>query len=258
MDVRRFRFPTLHGSFAVITILALCGACGSNGPDGVRSDTATSSDASAHGYLIGNIQAMSHAVDRRILARNLPEYLPNQEFVIDKGQPAPEADVVVLGTVTAAHGARGFYVPGDAPDADASTGTETEFEDSRAQWRVIELTVAIKDSVGSPVGQQEHVGVVVDGADHKRLVAEAAQLGDVVLVLEKPGFFKFDEKLRQVDNLGTLIGQVAPDGTLGFPALGEDGSQFMGDLTTWPAIEAEFAEEKKPITTDLTGIRDTD
>lgn len=258
MQSRSQKFRNLPSACVAVVGLSLCGACSSDSPRDADTLAGSSDTDIAPDYLIGNIRAMSDAGDRRTLARNLAEFLPNQQFVVADAQPEPDSSVVVRGEVTGAVGARGFRVPGDGPESDAASGVELDFDDPRAQWRVIDVTVAVKDSVGDAAADEEHLGIVVDGADHERLVKEAAKLGEVVVVLDEPGFYTFDRKLRQVDDLGTLVGQLDPDGAITFPALDGGGSAFMGGLTTWSALKAEFTKTKKPITTDITGARADD
>ncbi len=255
--MKSIRTTTVACAMAV----ACCAALVTSGCQ--RSDPVASPHADGPGlsadqsYLLGNVAAQRAAVNRRVLARNLAEWLPNQRFVVDGQNVPPETSVVVRGKVESAQGARGFYVPG-GPEEDAPAGTEIPFEDPRAQWRLIELTISVDAAVGERTEAREHVGLVVDGPDHERLLRGAASLGSVVLVLSEAGTFRFDEQLRRVEDVGALIGRVDPRGRISFPALGAESSAVVGDLTTWEAIEKEFATQKQPIVTDATGRRVTD
>lgn len=247
-----------HGGFdikagligvAAIVLGLLTTACSSN------STEADEGSAADRQYLFGNISAQRQAVKARQVARTLEEYLPNQLFVVGDGPAKPEAVGIVRGTVIDAVGARGYYIPGDAPDADAPGGTEVAFDDPRAQWRVIDITVDVEDTTGIDPVKQVHIGVVADGPDTDSLLRGARSLGEVVVVLDRQGFFKSDPQLYNIGDFNALLGTVRADGTITFPALGDEADEFVGDLTTWEDVDAELIAKKQPIKTDLMGNR---
>jgi hypothetical protein len=245
---------------AVVAGAVLFYSTTSTGPDDspnqplVAGSAPTGATPADRQYLLDNLATRSSGMNARQLARNFAEYLPNQLFIVGGSNAKPAAAGVVRGTVVDAVGARGYYVPGGL-DADAPSGTATKFDDARAQWRIIDITIEVQDAVGLDVGDRVHVGVVVDGQDTKALLRGARSLGPVVAILDGQGFFKADPKLFNVAGFGSLLGMVEPDNSIRFETLGSHSNKFVGALTTWQAVRTEYAESKAPITTDTMGNR---
>lgn len=239
---------------AVLVLGMGASACAPGGPEGGTA-TGSSSRLSDTQILFANLAGQRGAVDAREVARNLADYLPNQSFAIGDAPARPQSAGVVLGTVVKAKGIQGFYVPGDGPTADASSGTPIDFDDPRAQWRVIDATIQVKDAVGLDPADVIDVGIVISDRDTNSLVRGVKSLGEVVVVLSRRGFFRFDPDLYNLAGFNSLLGTVDRDGEISFRALDDGGKEFVGPLTTWKAIKSEVSIPKDVIRTDLLGAR---
>lgn len=255
MSTRRLVRLSLAGPLLIA--LSVMTSCGTDAIDATEQRPDASSVSTDQNYLADNLAAMHASGRRRVLARTFAEYLPHQTFTVAGQKVGSDAEAVVLGEVVAAKVVRAFHLPG-GDDADAPSGTEIAIDDPRAQWRIIELDIAVEDQIGAEVESRARAAFSVDGPDYKRLLAEAESLGSVIVVLDQPGSYDFDEGLWRVSNIGTLIGQVDENGAVTFPALGDESASFVGNLTTWDAVENEFATAKDPIVTDANGARELD
>ncbi len=234
----------------VVLILAMgvtSVSCASDREEDRDPSTSATAYAGDQPYLFDNIVARGDTVMLEPGAESLAEYLPNQTFVFDGKPSGPASEGVVKGSVVQAVGAQGYYVP----SGDAESGTAIGFDDPRAQWRVIEATIEVEDSIGLGNPETVGIGVVVDVSDTKSLVNAVKNLGTVVVVVGGQGFFKFDKELYYAERVGSLIGQVSSDGRITFPALATTEetkeSAFVAGLDTWEAIKAEAAQPKEPI-----------
>jgi len=206
-----------------------------------------SGDAEDAAYILENLRAMSEARNVVGYAKSFADYLPNQSFSISGGEPFTLSRGVVRGKVVEARPGAAYYVPGDELSPDASTGTEIDFYDKRAQWRHIEVIVEVADGLGDvPKSGQLSFAIVSGSPDAARALRGAAALGEVIVALEGTGHVDFNPEVHTVAHWGDAIATVDDNGVLTFPAFEDEAilKEFVGELTTWEAIKAQAAVTK--------------
>lgn len=222
----------------------------------VSSGAAAPSGAAARTSVIRDLVERASAQDGVWPERSLSDLLPSHRFRLDGAKAAALAQGIVIGTVTEATPGRGYMIVGD----DASSGTQIAFDDPRAVWRVLELTITSDTRLGD-VAKTVRVGVVVDGSlAPDEAIAGYLGLGRIALVLNAPGKFDFDPDLYSVRESGSLLALVSKHGQITFPALGADNDDFVGALDTVPELvdEATDAAPVVDVTTDGADLQRSD
>lgn len=151
-----------------------------------------------------------------------------------------------MGRVTDVAPGRGFYVPGDGALADAASATATSFDDSRSQWKIASVEIAVDQAYGLPDGPDSvRVSGFLTGTNYERQVAGILSLGEVIVVLDLSRAYEWDQDLLYVARGGNLFGDVDAAGNVAFPALADDSADFVGELATTSDI-ADDASRSKP------------
>lgn len=131
-------------------------------------------------------------------------------------------------------------------DAEEEKYEPADFDDPNASSREVSVTMKVTDALGVEETDGHFtfsIGVIGGGVDDPYAYMESLRgLGDVVVVLKRSEHGSDKGEYRPTMAAG-LIGQIAEDGSLSFPALGEHEKEFVGGLGT---LEALFAEAKEP------------
>lgn len=128
-----------------------------------------------------------------------------------------------------------------------------------ADWRLVAFTLTVDEGLGAfEPGSVLEVGLAVDsGMRSEEVVRGLGDLGQVVVGLDEPGFFSADRRLYSVRGDGSLLGVVAADGRISFPAMQDDDARaFVGDVDT--VDELVEAARKPPVVItadDVAGTR---
>lgn len=240
---------------ASLGVLAVAGCSGGSATPRVTDEFALTTQEGAHAFF-ADLSGMREARNTVQVGRSFSDFLPNQEFKVDGASAAPIATGVVIGEVTDVRPGKGYYIPKSGPQADADQGTETTFDDPRAIWSVAEVTIAVQDNLGLKDPTSVRVGVTVINPDKAAVLRGIKSLGDVVVVLDRTGFYEYDPSLYNVADFGNLFGDVDASGVIGFPALEKEGNAaFVGDLHSWDRVRAAADQQTAPITVDQSGRR---
>lgn len=232
------RTRMLAGSVALISALSAC----SDSTDTVGTPQIPRPTA-ARAAVLANLEARLQAADSNYPESRLGDLLPNGAYGGQQTGEVGRALAVVVGNVVDARAGAAYYSPGDAP---RSTQLE-DFSDARAQWRVIEVTLNPTHIWGRVVADEPIVfGLVVDSeVDPASALLGASSLGNVVVVLDQPGFFSHSPDLAPVRQNGALLGNVSEDGKLAFPLL-PDSKRFLAGIETVQDLAAAAHDPGTP------------
>lgn len=243
------RFTLVRFGVGAVASTALLTGCTVSVSDTAAVSDSTSADE-ARNYVFTAMEQRTSSQDGEWVEDTLEDLLPQQEFSIDGADAAALAEGIVFGTVTDVAPGRGYFIEG----ADAAEGTEIPFDDSRALWRVIVLTVKTDTKLGDIDPKTIKVGVVIDGGlDTAAAQAGYAALGRVALVLNEPGKFEFDPSLYSVRQSGALLGVVSKNGTISFPAMGSESTAFLDGLDTVAEVVAGAKEDTDVVDVETDG-----
>jgi hypothetical protein len=179
--------------------------------------------------------------------------LPNVTYTYDSaGRQMREqvTDSAVVGRVIAAEPARGM-LPEPLKAGDDVRTRVVAFDDPRAAWRVLSVTVEVSETLaGRPVGELELDWVVL-GSSQRGEDAEAVEralkdLGTLVVLSKaspsRPEFVPGRSALSS----GYGIGRVGSDGRLDFPLISQQeapsAAAFQEDLDTLDELRAEASK----------------
>lgn len=237
-------------------LIALLGATSCSTADGspqnadrnARQVAVTPGTAADVAALFADLRGRSEARNVTSVDRTFAEGLPNRRYSVDGGEPLQVSSAVVRGTVVDVRPGAAYYVPGDELSPDADGGTEIDFDDERALWRVIEVSVEVSDGVGADAGDTVDFAVTTSLPDPGQALGAARAMGEVVVVLGHPGAVRHDRGLRTIGHWGDSLALVADDGTLSFPTADpSNAKEFIGDLTTWDAVK-QATRDDHPVT----------
>jgi hypothetical protein len=213
------------------------------------------------------------AADRAALLRNvgdnpgafvrdytrLADMLPN----VKDASGGVASDSVVVGRVTAVAEEAGYVIlnlPGTG--VSGSPGARvTSFDDPSADWRTINITVAVEETLAGAKVSTVHLswpalGSTAKGQDAAAIGRALQALGRVVIVSKalpaKPEYLGVD---REIPDKEAGIIQVAPGGALSLPLAagtgGEGGSvdttSFLAGLDTLDELRAQAAEPSRTL-----------
>lgn len=171
--------------------------------------------------------------------------LPNQLLQQRQGT-RPASLAVVTGRVTAAEPGAAFVQP-DEPDG--VSPVEVPFDSAEKHIEVYRVRMDVTDAVGLDEDSIEF-GLRFFGSPGmtptEDVLAGLRGLEDVVVVLDSRGWWDFDDDLYDVTLMGGLLGVVGAGGSVEFPALPADGSDFLDGLDTVDEILVEARRPTKP------------
>ncbi len=222
-----------------------------SGCQGYQSHAAGSVAEDAH-YLSDAMRSRAADSGAQIRAhKTVQDLLPNVA-VSRSGRPAePMTDATVLGRVVNVSKGVGFSVDGE----DAPGGTATSFDDPKALWRTVHLTVEVDDDFGQGKWNAATlpVGLVVNpDVDFERTTAALKSHSKVVLFLRKGSkVFGYDPSLYSIVDSGVTFTTVASDGTLSMPfAPEEDAKALLGPVKTLDDLRRESQKPRRVIRFD--------
>lgn len=194
-------------------------------------------------YAVDHLLARQASIDAVWVDRNLGEVLPNQTFSVDGSDPQTASAGIVHGRVVEVREGASYR-----SGIDGGPSTELPFDAPDALWRAMVLTIAVQDDF-DPSREAEDmvsVGVAFDGEVDAATMLAAYQEQHVLVVLDRLGFFPFDQTLYMPARSGALLGLVAEDGSISMPLLGEEESSYLEGLYTLDHLSAE-SEVAKPV-----------
>lgn len=221
----------------ILLCLGLAGCSGSGSPQDVMA----------------MYEEREHAVSRVAVERSLADLLPNRHFSIEGAAPEPLTAGVAIGVITDVAPGRAYVIEGD----DAPGGTEVDFNDPKALWRTVDVTLELDKAHGNSLGRVSTVrfGLPVSGGeDVEAISAGLEEMGRVIVVLDEPGAFEYDPALHPVHWDGVFLAPVDEAGSFRFSALGEDAATFQGGLDTLVELDRAAAAATVKIATDQLGV----
>ena len=195
-------------------------------------------------YAMDHLTARQAARDEIAFDRTLAEVLPNQRFSIETANAKPLLSTVVRGKVIGVSAGAAYL------DGAEEESTELPFDAPNATWRALVMKVQVDDDFDEEreAPRVVEVGLSFDGGVDAELMLRAFEGQEVLLPLEKPGFYRFDRTLYNISHSGSLLGLVSEDGSLSMPALGVNERSYLGELTSIERVSEE-AERQKPVIT---------
>lgn len=213
-------------------------------------------DAAARRYLVESTRSRLAAASWYKWYTNLAEALPNARYHAGDKEPVPVTELLVLGEIIDVTEGVGFW-PAGKPDS-ATDVRQVDFDDERAMWRTLHLTVRVDrevDSDGGPKVDEVRVVWTIDGRAYGRgdgdeqlptIKTALRELGPVVMLLQHNATADYGPNLLAIVEGGALLATVADDGSISFPFMdpGEDET-FRDGIRT---VEDLFSEARKPAT----------
>lgn len=214
-------------------------------PPAHMDEVALDVDEVALDYAIGHLGERYMSMDAIWLDDQLRQALPNVEFSINGSAAQPAYGGVVQGQVTAVAEGASYR---DEVGPDTARSVQLPFDSPEATWRMIVLTIDVKNDFDPTAEAPETVrlGVTFDGGADAKSMLSAFQGQHVLAVLDRPGAFSADPTVRTAGRSGALLGFVAEDGSISMPLLGDEERAYLDGLTT---IDAVSAESQKPRST---------
>lgn len=214
-------------------------------PAHMDDDVALDVDNVALNYAVNHLGERYMSLDAIWLDDQLREALPNVEFSIDGSAAQPAYGGIVEGQVTAVAEVASYR---DEVGPDTARSVQLPFDSPEATWRMIVLTIDVKNDFDPATEAPEPVrlGVTFDGGADAKSMLSAFEGQHVLAVLDRTGAFSADQTVRTAGRSGALLGFVAEDGTISMPLLGEEERDYLNGLTT---IDAVIAESEKPKST---------
>ena len=179
--------------------------------------------------------------------------LSNTEYKMP-GYPArPLTEAVVTGEVVDVAPGRGFRVEGN----DASGGIETDFDDSRALWRTVHVSVNVDTLLSGATKDSPVVVGFAFGAEtsFEDVEEQFRSLGKVLLFLNRSPVFAYDELVYGTVMDGALLGVIDEDDNIQLPVLENDEEAgLLKGASTLEQLRAAGQEPHQVIQLDATGV----
>ena len=197
------------------------------------------SDTEARDRLVAMMHGRLGAASRVELYSSLDELLPNVQFRVAGRGVRRAATRVVVGRVLTVEPGMAFAPSND----DGSTSEAMPFDDPRALWRTMHITLEVEEDLGKPGNPDRtvRVGFAIDASQHYPSLLEGLEsLGRSVWFLKTDSpVFKYDRKLLSVVEDGGLIATIAADGTVDLPLLESDRArELLGSIATLDDLKA--------------------
>lgn len=186
---------------------------------------------------------------------SLDDLLVNTRFRAGEAAPKAMTVAVVTGRFKSVAPGKAFVVAG----ADAQGGQAADFNAEDAVWKTVEAEFVVDHVVSgqAAIGDQITVGLAFGpDIDPDRAERDLRDLGRTLLFLNKSPVFAYDAALYGTADDGSLLANVAEDGTLSLPARSPDEAKALLQKTpTLASIEAAAAKPGRVLLTDPTGCQ---
>lgn len=186
---------------------------------------------------------------------SLDDLLGNARYRTGEAEAKPMTVAVVTGRFTSVAPGQAFVVDG----VDARGGQAVDFDAEDAVWKTVEAQFLVDHVVSgqATVGDQITVGIAFGPAiDPDRAERDLRDLGRSLLFLNKSPVFAYDSSVYGTADDGSLIANVAGDGTLSLPVRGPDKAKAMLQETpTLASIDAAAAKPGRVLLTDPSGCQ---
>ncbi|MDQ0727283.1 hypothetical protein [Microbacterium sp. W4I20] len=247
---------------SVLTVGALSGCSASDTPDASETETVlidqvsldvatTTPDDAAFDQAMTYLEARLSTVDAVWWDEQLSEALPNVKFSVDGASARPAYAAAVEGTVVAVSEEASYR---SSIDDDVFSIEELPFDSSKAQWRVMVLTLQVADDFGTAGELPERIefGISISPDFDPEVIRRGFEGRHIFAILEERDDISAGDVQYSIGRAQTLIGSIDADGTFSFPALGEAESQYLDGLTTLDAVRDAAAEA--PTIVELTAL----
>ena len=184
---------------------------------GLAAAACASSDEEARGYAVDHLRSRAEAATRFSPYIDIADVLPNVRYEVP-GEPARRPSVAaVVGRITSVDPGYGFAVPGGD-----GNGIRIRFDDSKAVWKTVHLSVEIERHIaGTPVADNVKVGLAIGGSvDADEFSDGLRLLGRAVFILNSGSpVFAYDSSLYSIPEDGALLVLVDDEGRLTVPSV---------------------------------------
>lgn len=179
--------------------------------------------------------------------------LSNTEYKMPGDPARPLTEAVVIGEVVDVVPGRGFRVEGN----DAPGGLETEFDDPRALWRTVHVSVQVDTLLSGAVKESPVVvGFAFDPSTSFEDVEEQFRsIGEVLLFLNRSPVFAYDDLVYGTVMDGALLGVIGEDDNIQLPVLENDEEAgLLKGASTLEQLRAAGQEPHQVIQLDASGV----
>lgn len=245
---------------AVLVVLALAGVGFAIARTAAESDDLTTREVtSASGspleYLAARYEGLGDPSRAPGIA-TVVDALPNTQFVRSDGSKAPAYSHVVIGRVTNVTEGEGFFMeppPDDPSDHVRGEQRTTSFDDPRAEWRTLRVTLDVEKRIGGSRVQSLELWWPIAGpmnpypdADPSDDAQDPELTGQALRDLGRSVWFLQQSPTEPTGPLVVLdvphdVLRVAADGRLSL-AFDPHGVGFLGGIDTLTKLEYEAAK----------------
>lgn len=205
------------------------------------------------GNLVSHLRERHEAAGGTQPFDSLDDLLDNVRYSMPGRETGPLTDAVVVGRVQDVVEGKGFYAEG----GDAPSGTETEYNDERVEWRTVHVIVDIERLVSGSADKQVAVGFSFgDAISFEQIRSDFMSFERIVLFLQKDQpVFAYDRDVLGTIMDGALLGTVSSDGSIALPVL-EDSEEARLTRGTPSVTALVRAAQGKPrhIELDASGV----
>lgn len=201
------------------------------------------SAAAPRAYLFDHLRERASGASSINFDKQLDDWLPNQKFRTNDSVQTLGSGIV-LGSVVEVKSGRAYIVT----NGDADSGTEVAFDDKAALWRTLDVTFKVNRAwTEEEVDDTVRFGISISGsAESGQIKSALSSLDSAIVVLARPGFFKYDRTLYGVGRSGTLLGTIDASGAIAFPSLELSPKGFLSATPSVASLE-EQAKLAPPI-----------
>jgi len=227
---------------AVIAVVLMSGCASPSVPTSPADDAGSSPrwPAAFKFSQDANATTANFKIDRTIV-----DLLPNQEFVLWGGEPAPLVDGLVVGEITMVREGAAY-----AFNDDGTSKLLSDFDDSSAVWKIAVAELKVVDGFGKLAESSIlQVGFTLSpDTKVKEFEAELVGLGDVIAALQIPEeeMYPFAPEAVTVLRNGALFGDIS-NGRIVLPNLpAEEVKQYL-TVDTVDGLRVAASEEREII-----------
>jgi hypothetical protein len=202
--------------------------------------------------VMGELKARQGATGRVQPFTSLTGLLENVDYRMPGRPTGPLTEAVVVGEVVDVEPGRGFRVEGD----DAPGGIETDFDDPRALWRTVHVSVAAESVVSGTVGEQLLVGFAFDpDVPIAQVEADFRSFGRILLFLNRSPVFAYDPSVYGTVFDGGLLGLVDDGGDIQLPVLEDtEEADLLEGASTVDELREAAKQPRRVIELDASGM----
>lgn len=163
----------------------------------------------------------------------LDELLPNVRWGSDGDEGFTRSDAIVIGKVVDVQKGSGFIpLSEDITDRPNGDGERVDFDDQKALWRTVHVTMDVEESIGAQVDSQIRIGMPFVTDRFETTAGGLKALDRIAVFLIDGGApYQYDKSLYGVALDGTAVLRIDNDGSLEAPFRVEEAKE-LGPVPT--------------------------